>query len=228
MEGFPTVSLDILLNKIAGKPASFFESSVAYIFLDIELMAEPSARVIILAACPRVKNVFLLDTCDPQYLHALGRLQSLTHLTMEIKPLFTPDGIDFTAPLFRNLTHLEFPDDCDELPSDIGSGLALIPNLTHVSFNFNWDVAALHALHARIRTNGRLRCIVFFGLHGMAAQLPEDTRFVYISHSTFRFNWLRGAATGDDYWARAETFIAAKQAGKANRSQYCIRDRDES
>ncbi|KAJ6589652.1 hypothetical protein B0H19DRAFT_1249183 [Mycena capillaripes] len=214
MEGFPAIPIDILLNKIAIKPASFFESSVSHIFLDIEPTVELSVREVILTACTHVKDLFLLDTCDPQYLHSLGRFQSLTHLTMETRPLFTPGEIDFTAPLFRNLTHLEFLDDCEESPSDIGSSLALIPNLTHVAFNPDWDVPAIHALHARIRTNARLQCIVFFlpNLGFTGGPDSEDIRFVCIVQGSFRADWLRGAAAGKNSWALAEAFIAAKQA----------------
>ncbi|KAJ6589695.1 hypothetical protein B0H19DRAFT_1104528 [Mycena capillaripes] len=232
-EGFPAMPLDILLNTISKKPALFFESSVTHVFLGLnsEDGMDLSLLELLLAVCPHIENLFLSDTSVPEYLPLVSQLQSLVHLTMELRPLFPHRAIDFSAPLFRNVTHLELLDDCDILPSDTGSSLALIPNLTHVAFNAVWgDVAAMQALHARIRTDACLRCIVFFRSDVVLMGGPdfEDIRCMCIVQSNFRADWLRGAATGDDYWALAEAFIAAKQAGKVDRYLYCIDDSDES
>jgi hypothetical protein len=110
-------------------------------------------------------------------------------------------------------------DVCDGLPSDIGAGLALIPNLTHVAFN---PIAGVGALHASVRTNMQLRCIVFFTL---AETHPDsdDARVLCIRQTNFRVDWLRGAATGQDYWALADAFIAAKHAEKVDRRRCCFR-----
>ncbi|KAJ7895030.1 hypothetical protein B0H13DRAFT_1885754 [Mycena leptocephala] len=224
MHGFPVAPLDIWLEVISKKSASFVESSVSHIFLetDSEEGREQSILDVILA--PRIKNLFCYDVSAPQYLPVLDGLQCLSHLTIDLRSLFAPGGIDFTAPLFRNLTHLELLDDCDGLPSDIGAGLALIPNLTHVAFN---PTGGVGALHASVRTNMQLLCIVFFTF---AETYPDsdDARVVCIRQTNFRADWIRGAATGEDYWALADAFIAAKHAEKVDRSLYCISDTDES
>ncbi|KAJ7909979.1 hypothetical protein B0H13DRAFT_618153 [Mycena leptocephala] len=223
MHGFPVAPLDIWLEAISKKSASFVESSVSHIFLDSDSADGTELSVLDVILAPRVKNLFCFDASAPRYLPVLDRLQCLSRLTIDVGPLFAPDAIDFTAPLFRNLTHLEFLDDGDGLPSDIGPGLALIPNLTHVAFNSVTDVAALHA---SVRTNMRLRCIVFFTLSETHLD-SDDTRVLGIHQTNFRVDWLRGAATGEDYWALADAFIAAKHAGKVDRSLYSISDTDE-
>jgi hypothetical protein len=216
MQGFPVVPLDILLAVISKKSASFVESSFSHIFVE-EDEIELSILDAILA--PRVKNLFFFGNPTPECLPMLDRLQCLDCITIDLQSLFAPGAVDFMAPLFRNLTHLELLDDCGGLPSNIGAGLALIPHLTHVAFN---PIGGIAALHASVRTNMRLRCIVFFTL---AKTHPDsdDARFLCIQQTNFRVDWLRGAATGEDYWMLADAFIAAKQAGKVDRRRCSFR-----
>jgi hypothetical protein len=48
--------------------------------------------------------------------------------------------------------------------------------------------------------------------------LAGDFRFVCIDQRTaYRVDWLRGADTNDDYWALADSFIAARRMAKVDR-----------
>jgi hypothetical protein len=38
----------------------------------------------------------------------------------------------------------------------------------------------------------------------------------------FRVDWLRGVHSGEDYWALADAFIAAKRAGRVERTLECF------
>ncbi|KAJ6585899.1 hypothetical protein B0H19DRAFT_1250656 [Mycena capillaripes] len=192
--------------------------------LELEEEQTESVADTILAACPRVRNLFVLDDLTPQYLPILSQLDCLLRLAIDqidLESLFEPSAIDFGEPLFRNLTHLELLDGSLDLPSDV----ALIPNLTHIAFNTNSGIAALHS---RTHANARLRCIVFLRPSHLGEEsIPfSDTRLVCIRQTNFRADWLSGATTGVDYWALADAFIAAKQAGKIDRSWYCISDTD--
>ncbi|KAF7369654.1 hypothetical protein MVEN_00296400 [Mycena venus] len=223
-EGFPEIPLDTLLKKISTEAGSLVPSSVRHIFLELEEDQKISAVEAILAACPGVTNIFVLDDLTPEYLPILSRLPCLLRLTIDVPPLFSPGVIDFGAPLFRNLTHLELVDGSRDLPSDIG----LIPNLTHIAFNIDSGIATLHG---RIQANAQLRCIAFLHTSVALAEtspISEDTRFLCIRQTNFRADWIRGATIGVDYWALADAFIAAKQAGKVDRSQYCISDTDRN
>ncbi|KAF7369641.1 hypothetical protein MVEN_00295100 [Mycena venus] len=221
-EGFLAVPLDILLNKIPPESGSFFESSVHHIFVDLDQEQKISILDTILAASPRVTNLFILDDLTPQQLPSLGRLDGFLCFTIDLSPLFAPTAIDFGASLFRNLTHLELLDGSHDLPSDI----TVIPKLTHIAFNISSGIASLHA---RIQPNTQLRCIVFLQTTQPLAEtspVSDDVRFLCIRQTNFRVDWLRGATTGVDYWTLADAFIAAKQAGRVDRFQYCISDTD--
>ncbi|KAF7369642.1 hypothetical protein MVEN_00295200 [Mycena venus] len=218
---FPVIPVDILLTKISTRSGSFIGSSVLHIFLELEGVHPASVVDIILTACPCITNLFVLEEFTPQYLPTLNRLECLLRLTIDPLPLFPPSVVDFGAPLFRRLTHLELIDGSRDLPSDI----TLMPNLTHIAFNINSGIAALHV---RIQANTQLRCIAFLHRSGVAEISPisEDARFLCIQQTNFRADWLHGATIGVDYWELADAFIAAKQAGKIDRSQYCISDTD--
>ncbi|KAF8212858.1 hypothetical protein K438DRAFT_1805181, partial [Mycena galopus ATCC 62051] len=137
----------------------------------------------------------------------------LCHLAIQVIPLFAPHSIEFTAPIFRNVTHLHLSDSGGrKLPGDIGARLALAPALTHISCSCRAGVAALHA---RIRTAATLQCIVVFTFaRRVKIHDPHDVRFMG--------SWLQAAATGHDYWALADAFIAAKRAGRVDGAQYHI------
>jgi hypothetical protein len=68
----------------------------------------------------------------------------------------------------------------------------------------------------------QLLCIVFFTF---AETYPDsdDARVVCIRQTNFRADWIRGAATGEEYWALANAFIAAKHAEKVDRRRCSFR-----
>ncbi|KAJ6571217.1 hypothetical protein B0H19DRAFT_1255207 [Mycena capillaripes] len=83
----------------------------------------------------------------------------------------------------------------------------------------------------------QLRCIVAVTQNGegypetnmeFARVLSEDDRFVWIGQTNYWNDWVRGAIGGEDYWALADAFIAARRAGRVDRSQYAISDADVS
>ncbi|KAJ6474854.1 hypothetical protein C8R45DRAFT_873941 [Mycena sanguinolenta] len=227
--GFPCITIDALRSAIARKPPHFFESCVTHILFGGDAaLHNISDLETILTACPRVVNVWFFF---PGFAHrtrdSFNHLERLRHLAIEVMPLFEPHPIDFTAPMFRNVTHLHLSDSGRKLPADIDARLVLAPALTHISCNCRKGVAALHA---RIRTAVALRCIVVFTFaEWVESPNPPDTRFVCIEATQMgsRANWLQAAATGDDYWALADAFIAAKHAGRVDDAQYHIRPNDQ-
>ncbi|KAJ7339007.1 hypothetical protein DFH08DRAFT_964061 [Mycena albidolilacea] len=74
--------------------------------------------------------------------------------------------------------------------------------------------------HAAISADTRLHCIVFLGSQPAVADtspLSMDSRFVCVQQTLdYRLDWLQGAVSGEDYWALADAFIAARRAGKAD------------
>ncbi|KAJ7825503.1 hypothetical protein B0H14DRAFT_3726671 [Mycena olivaceomarginata] len=92
-----------------------------------------------------------------------------------------------------------------------------------VTFTLPW------ALHTGLSADLRLQCIVFLAPElyelGDSSPLLAESRFVCIHQALdYNFGWLSGAVTGDDYWALADAFLAARRAGTVWRSQYMICD----
>ncbi|KAF7342735.1 hypothetical protein MSAN_01988600 [Mycena sanguinolenta] len=228
MHGFPSIPLDILLATIAKKPTSFFQSSGTRIFLENPPGMEPALWVramdTIFTACQGVGQLSIVSS-HISHRGSLDGLHSLRRLTMHVAPLFAPFAIDFSSPIFRHLTHLEFLDALDVFPPDvdIGAHLALVPALTHISFHVFKH--PLRAFHGRIRTSPHIQCIVCF-VPRQLVEIPEqpDARLVCMDLADWQTDWLRGAAFGEDYWELAEIFIAAKHGGEVYEAQYFIEE----
>ncbi|KAJ6449371.1 hypothetical protein C8R45DRAFT_1114728 [Mycena sanguinolenta] len=228
IHGFPSIPLDILLAVIAKNPTSFFLSSATHIFLENPPGIEPAlwdcAVDTILTVCQGVKQLSI-SSSHIGHRGWLDRLHSLRRLTVDVAPLFVPSAIDFSAPLFRHLTHLELLDTLDLFPTNINiSGhFALAPALTHISFHV--FKLPLRVFDARIRTSPRIQCIVCF-ISKQLVEMPDnpDARLVCMELKDRRKDWLRGVASGEDYWELAEAFIAAKHGGEVYDAQYFVDD----
>ncbi|KAJ6550155.1 hypothetical protein B0H19DRAFT_1265015 [Mycena capillaripes] len=222
MRGFPIFTVDRFLQAIAAKPPGFFNNAVKHLFLEVGKISEAET---ILSACNHVTNLFAsrvlgLDT------PALWALRDLRRLTVDLGMFLERYTLECVSATFRNITHLEllnFWDD-DWRVEDLWARLALIPHLTHISFNCAPDLAGFYsALH----TDKRLHYIVFLSLVPETHQLGSDDRFVFVSQETLYWqDWLLGAHRGKDYWTVAESFIAARRAGKVEPSVYRISDKD--
>ncbi|KAJ7844956.1 hypothetical protein B0H13DRAFT_2676067 [Mycena leptocephala] len=64
----------------------------------------------IIRACPRITDLFISPPLAVN-LEGLGALHRLSRLAVAAKSLFSPNSMDFTHPLFRNVTHLELIDE---------------------------------------------------------------------------------------------------------------------
>lgn len=224
MHGFLTIPSNILVNLISTKPASFFESSVKHIFFSASDVVPLSSVKAILAACPGITSLFPARSEVPTNVRPLGTiLPSLRRLSIDVTDLF-PAHLDFTESVFRNLTHLEILHSWNPRNpkmSDLWNSLALIPHLTHISFN---SISLYTVTSANMQANARLQCIVILVMDefqddelDLLHPLSEDVRFVCIEQEDRRLDWLRGAHGGKDYWTCAEEFIAAKRAGRIDR-----------
>ncbi|KAJ6540500.1 hypothetical protein B0H19DRAFT_1175762 [Mycena capillaripes] len=247
IHGFPVVPVSILLRAAAARPSSFLELAVRHLLL--QEATEPLRSAVvngILAACPCVTTLW--HSGGIPHLNILGDLQRLSHLATNVRRLFSPGLVDFTHPLFRNITHLEFLDASQSLPLKVSTDLTCIPHLTHIAFNviqkptfthgffpylLHTPIATSDILHAALQ-DARLQCIIFFfspstyDLPADARPDSDDERFVYVSRTDVCLDWLRGVDGGEDHWARAEAFIAAKRAGTVDSSRYVIFDTDDS
>jgi len=234
--GVPTCTVHFFLQRIANKPPSFFQSAVKHLFVDyVPASVSISTVNAILAACPRVTDLFVYNRSPT--VEVLAGLKSMRRLAIPVDVFFGQAAIDFTALLFRNITHLYLRGAASNPDMHlVWIGLSSVSHLTHVAFD---TTSITHLTPTLMKENTHLRYIVHlsWGVGGdnddieLFRPLSDDARFVCIEQMVDgRLHWLRGAdaAKGDDYWALAEAFIAAKLAGKVDRSCYFISDKDQS
>ncbi|KAF8185828.1 vacuolar protein sorting-associated protein 26-domain-containing protein [Mycena galopus ATCC 62051] len=179
--------------------------------------------VAVLASCSAVENLMLLSN-HPDLLPFLSAMP-LRRLHTTLKDLF-PTGVDFTHPLFLHITHLELMDSLHG-GEDLWKGLAVIPNLTHLAF---WTLRSIPFFRATLAACPTLRILVFryhrarADLGKRLDSLAHDTRFVLMSAQSFIKDWQIGALGGEDFWVRAERFIAQRNSGEIDRAGYCINE----
>ncbi|KAK7017754.1 hypothetical protein R3P38DRAFT_1315242 [Favolaschia claudopus] len=216
---FPVISVPTLLGIVTRKeslPLHQFVHEMLWDTDDRDDEEDDFERI--LAACPNITNLFFYPiTVTPQYILMLNRMDHLTRFSSHLNRLFDPGPVDFGCAFLRNVTHLELMDDHIEVTGYLDN-LRRAPKLTHIAFNIGSGVVALHTC---IRPFTQLQCIVFLQNDiSLDVEKPEaeDDRFVCIEQSDFRADWIRGATTGVDYWSIADGFIAAKRAGKTDRT----------
>ncbi|KAJ6550994.1 hypothetical protein DFH09DRAFT_603637 [Mycena vulgaris] len=211
--GFPVFTSQNLLAVMQRKPESFFQHAVS----DLLLLGHP--RTDILSVCTGVKNLSIdYLTMDDESIPLLATFP-LTHLYIEVVPLL--HALTPTSPLFSQMTHLELFDGEDD--PIISTGLPLLPRLTHVSFA---NRGFLRSCLDLLETSNSLSVLVCLDneemLSGEAESLSTDLRFVAMSLIYYGKDWQMGAHSGEDYWSRAERFIAQRRSGEIDAIEYRI------
>ncbi|KAJ7029443.1 hypothetical protein C8F04DRAFT_40345 [Mycena alexandri] len=225
----PVAPLDILSRDLAHKCPSVFRG-VKHLFL---YTAKDTSKVdAVLAACPSITDLFLYVPIRGS-LPMLASMPSLRRLVIQPRTLlaFDPDH-----PIFCSVTHLELLEISTSAEAeDVCTKLAMMPKLTHLALN---SIEIYHALIPSLEAFDHLRCMIMLSseerremeVDEIPAPLTEDDRFLWIgqTHADSYEDWLRSAHTGETYWAVADAFIAARRAGKIDRSCYSICDEDRS
>ncbi|KAJ7236860.1 hypothetical protein B0H12DRAFT_1327184 [Mycena haematopus] len=149
----------------------------------------------------------------------------LRRLSTALGDLFPSVAIDFRHPLFSRITHLQLTDDMDRAQWEEWRGLAMIPNLTHLAFLLG---KSLSIFQGTLAVCPRLQVLVY--LHsswddsGIGLEsLAHDTRFVCLPAPFYYEDWQIGARGGDDFWVRAEKFIAQRNRGDVDRETFVLR-----
>ncbi|KAJ7671208.1 hypothetical protein B0H17DRAFT_1085256 [Mycena rosella] len=240
----------IMAAAIEQHPAWFFHTHARHLYIDCgaysdpptsirfmdrdpmtpgERPGTPQERASMLAACTGVINVMLLNILEPQtLLPALSRMP-LQQLQANLGSLFgdgaDPAPVDFTVPLFANITHLAVFDDVTLRVTDWAQGLALLPRLTHVSFDFNGErrvptprplfeavlvhCTSLYVLVVLLTPDSGREALGLLVQHPRVAILDD--------HKTYDggYDWYLGAHSRGDYWQRAETVITERRLTRA-------------
>ncbi|KAJ7642809.1 hypothetical protein B0H17DRAFT_1148751, partial [Mycena rosella] len=170
----------------------------------------------IMAACTRVTHLFLHSNkkLESHELDALSSMPALRVLGIHVSRLFNRKRavLDFTHPVFCNVTHLEVLD--TEGYNVPWERLVDIPNLAHLAFSKMWVYPMLvDTLRAHRR---QLECLVFLSSDFRAIDVASRRTEVWLVmvKRCSNENWQWGALRGLDCWRAADKFIAERRASR--------------
>lgn len=174
----------------------------------------------VFTACSDVRNLAAYMTRPLVLLPHLSAMR-FERLEIDIRQLFDPAPVDFSLPAFSGLTHLALPHD-DLTFGDLyhfKAGLASLPHLTHLHV-FNAPRPFLCEVLSNCR---RLQILIYLydseprPLEDISRDLSiDDVRFVLTMSEVdyFPADWKAGTQGGQDYWARADIFVAKRRRGE--------------
>ncbi|KAJ7123276.1 hypothetical protein C8R43DRAFT_1241164 [Mycena crocata] len=152
---------------------------------------------------------------EPCLLPVLDALP-LRRLSACLRRFFHNSGpkIDFSYPLFSQITHLDILDWDDHWP--FYSDIAKMPALTHVSLSYHQSIPRdicrgvlghCKKLKVLVIVPSSRRILKSFSREPRIADLLTDPRFVLVLVTDDLENWEISARGGDDYWAIADTIV---------------------
>ncbi|KAJ7230841.1 hypothetical protein B0H12DRAFT_1328396 [Mycena haematopus] len=179
----------------------------------------------ILSRCSAVQNLALYggDSSVLPFLSAMPLRRLYTALE---DYLFPSVAIDFTHPPFSRITHLQLTDSLVRAQWEEWRVLAIIPNLTHLAFLLD---KSLSIFQNTLTACPRLQVLIYLHTPGQdkpgigLESLAHDTRFVCLPAPAYLADWQIGARGGDDFWVRAEKFIAQRNCGEIDRETFVLR-----
>ncbi|KAJ7138869.1 hypothetical protein C8R46DRAFT_604575 [Mycena filopes] len=231
MQGdIPIFTWSALVSAIHSKPASFFHHAVRYLAVLITDGRMVDLQLV-LSVCTNLQHLALfpayMQSIDEKILFLsiapLPLTRLVTHLIDKMIYHLGPTHVAFTR-----LTHLELRMWTDSTPLvDVPllcENIAQMPQLTHLSFA---DTTFLPLCRRVLDTCPALRVLVSFGILMMPINTPDhdynevledlahDKRFVaMIEDEPGIGDWISGARGQEDYWERAEQFIAQRELGE--------------
>ncbi|KAJ7255664.1 hypothetical protein C8J57DRAFT_598725 [Mycena rebaudengoi] len=215
-----------LLLAIQRTPAKFTKYVQNLLVWPGEASPHDECAMLLISLCSGISRLALFDP-KPTMLPALDNMR-LDHLSVSLAILFghssNPGEINPDRPLFQALTHLCLWDDSRMID---GLPIAKLPALTHLCVNGRQDSLFLLST---LRNCAQFRVLVHMYWTrvalGRAQQTPDvvdDPRFVLMTLDVdgYLADWRAGAKGGQDFWARADRFIAKKKRGEIKPVSRC-------
>ncbi|KAJ7828745.1 hypothetical protein B0H14DRAFT_2594455 [Mycena olivaceomarginata] len=206
---------------------SFLHNSVRHLFFSTDTSIWELIQECLLG-CTRIISLFILGPWKPEFLLVLEKLRPQT-LYLSV-PLSTSEWAQSTLnqSLFLSITHLELlrGDDYDNGTTwEDWAQLATLPSLTHLCLS---EPLARDILSPSVIACPRL--VVAIGSFGDSDQTNarefaqgltiSDPRLVIMAILINKEDWEIGAQGGDDFWSRAEGFVARKRRGEIEREYH--------
>ncbi|KAJ7489097.1 hypothetical protein FB451DRAFT_1125319 [Mycena latifolia] len=210
------------------KPASFFRTNVRNLLLGDRLQLVPDELNMLLSACNGVVNIALFRPHHSMLPHLAA--MKLQRLTVELLSLFYPQEINFTQPLFSALTHLDARDWGDVDHYSGPSGLASLPELTHLTV-FHASRSVLSSILSDCKKLQILiRVTRFPPLANASRELSiDDPRFVLMSmtYNEMIVDWEAATQGECNFWDRADIFVAKRRRGEIHPASRCWIEADD-
>ncbi|KAJ6458035.1 hypothetical protein C8R47DRAFT_1227177 [Mycena vitilis] len=220
-----------LMLAIQTKSEGFLRNTVRHIFLDSALVSEPQKEF--LSKCSGVVNLYVKGQSPPEFLLVCANTR-LQRLGLVISPADSElPRSTFELPVFLSITHLDLI--LEDAPKTRRSGwqdwsaLVALPALTHLCLSY-FPRAVLLRVAGECSSLSVL-VVTFWGsaIRRSAIALTQalatsDLRIVIMMVPNPRVDWATGARGGDDFWLRADAFIAKKRRGEIDESCYFLDD----
>ncbi|KAJ6559826.1 hypothetical protein B0H19DRAFT_1145877 [Mycena capillaripes] len=225
IDEIPRCSLETLLLISRTKPASFLHAvrNVMGIYLG------PEEIHTIIRLCPCIHNLFAYSELHssthpmPPEFYLLPLRQLFCYLTDIFRAPEAP-----THPLFSRITHLDvfhWLTESDDQALARWARLGELPSLTHLALNDGTSLAVCVRLLAVCKF---LCALLVLGDSLMPSSaevelLADSPHFVIMEVRDYVADWQRGVLTGNDYWTRADAFIAKKISGEVDRRTFYLK-----
>jgi hypothetical protein len=197
------------LTMIATTKSALLRNSVHNLLVEEALTLD-------LSVFPALQNLWAIRFRVPAFLSI--QLAPLRHLYCDVDYLedFVVSG-SFNPSAFSNVTHLELFFGPRE--DDTWMALTAFPRLTHLALN---ELAYIPHCPPLLDTSKSLRAFIILDVPPDRYRqdlevLSEDPRFVMMRLLPYIEDWQHGILTGEDYWTRADTFIAKRISGEIPR-----------
>ncbi|KAF7367965.1 hypothetical protein MSAN_00861700 [Mycena sanguinolenta] len=186
----------------------------------------------LLAACSRCMNLAIDGQVEGEFVGVLDKMRPRALAFTVPEGFFAPDSRGFTHPLFLSVTHLDLYHGVGlESNWEPWSGLASLPALTHLALSHPIAGGILSRVVAECPRLSIVAVPMFAWEQEIAVDLAGNLGFsdarvaVIVLSEAYEVDWELGARGGDDFWARAQTFINLKRGGQIEASCYLL---DES
>ncbi|KAK7027834.1 hypothetical protein R3P38DRAFT_2940459 [Favolaschia claudopus] len=216
------------------KPAAFKKTAVRHVFIESykgEIQAQD-----LLAELTGIESLVIDGYDTEELLPALDTMHiRKLNLCLPGRGLTVSEWarVTLSRSVFLTVTHLELfyePDDEEPLSWEDWSTLASLPTLTHLCLSSD---LADGIFQPAVKNCQSIQVLIagFWDsyLRDDAIEFVEnlvvkDSRVVVmiIPGPTFKQDWVLGARGGNDFWARAEAFLAGKRRGEIDSSVFLL------
>ncbi|KAJ7187409.1 hypothetical protein C8R46DRAFT_289384 [Mycena filopes] len=230
----PTRAISVFAA-VKSKSPTFLQMAVRHLFIAPEM--EDASKVLL--SCSGVYSLFLDGRLPANLLDVLDSMRvRRLNFTLPISPLSGWADATLTRRAFLSLTHLELYQDSVDPSTDFSwpqwSPLASLPALTHLCLS---ESLSSHILPDLVAEGARLVVVVTAWwdgtaseeearefAEGLAVRRVTDPRVVVMTIDSYTEEWKLGAHGGDDFWVRAESFLAMKRKGEIPKNVFFFLD----